>query len=123
MSDKEAKELEPGVYESIFDDYPGFIRFPYPLLYAPHFQEYWDISLAPAKGLVLLDWDAHHLPWAGAKHLLVQYGDLSIKDISPGDLEADRLPLKVQQWIVGCARDYLEPELGPKVRPVALTLI
>ena len=123
MTEKEKKVSEPGVYESPFDSYPGSIRFPYPLLYAPHFQEYWDKVIVPAKGLVLLDWEAHHLPWVGAKHLITQYGEWAIKGISNGDLEADRLPLNVQQWVMKCAREYLEPELGPKARPVALTLI
>ena len=123
MSDKDEKELEPGVYESPFDDYPGFIRFPHPLMYAPHLQEYWALVIEPAKGLTLLDWDSHHLPWLGAKYLLTQYGEVSIKDISKGDLDEDRLPLNVQQWVIKCAKEYLAPELGPKASPVVLTLI
>lgn len=119
----EKKVTEPGVYESPFNDYPGSIRFPSPLLYAPHFQEYWAKAVEPAKDLILLNWEAHHLAWIGAKMLIGQYGEWSIKGISRGDFDADRIPLRIQQWVLKCAREYLEPELGPKVRAVALTLI
>lgn len=121
MADKD-KAAEPGFYESSFDDYPGSIRFPHPFLYAPHFQEYWAKAIEPSKDLLMINWDAHDLAWQGAHHLIVQYGEFNVKGISKADFEAGRVPLKVQQWVLKCAREYIEPELGPKVRPVVVTL-
>lgn len=102
----------PGYFESPFEKYPGHIQFPYPLI-LPQFEAWWKAAIEPLKSLTRLDWGYSSADWAGAKVLLLDYGEWAIQGVAPGEAR-ERPPLEVVSWVCECAAAYLETQLSEK---------
>lgn len=109
----------PGYYEPDIEkypglaDYPGHIRFPFPLE-LPHFKAWWKAAIEAAKNLSKLDWDTFEGEWEASKVLLVEFGEWEIKGVPVGNVRENRVPLELVSWVTECADEYIWPQLSVK---------
>lgn len=114
-------ESAPGRYDSPFEDHPGYIQFPYPMMF-PHFRDWWKAAVEPLKNLTRLDFDHLDCEWQGAKKLITEYGEWAIQGVAVGDAKNDNVPLEVISWVEDCAEDYIWPQLSEKKRRLLSTV-
>lgn len=109
---------KPGRYESPFDEYPGYVQFPAPLM-LHHVQAWWEKAVEPLANKKRVDyayWDAE---WQAAKALILQFGAWRIESVPQGEVDADRVPAEVVGWVLEVADEYVGPKLPPKMRRLA----
>lgn len=104
---------KPGRYPSPLEQYPGFIQFPAPLMYA-HFKEWWIRTLEPLNDVRKLDFRGFDLEWEGARYLITEFGEWSISGVPIGDVKTGNVPLEVVNFVRQAADHYLFPQLSPK---------
>lgn len=104
----------PGRYASIFEQYPGYIQFPYPLLHNPHLKAWWEKCITPLKEITAFDFAKLDLEWEGARELLVEYGEWQLTGLPVGEVKAGRVPADVVTFVRLAADDYIYPWLSPK---------
>ncbi len=108
-------EKQPGRYVSPLTKYPGYVQFPYPLMY-PHFKEWWKLTIEPLKNVSKLDFGAVDFEWEGAKYLILEFGEWAIRGdhASQGDAKKNDVPVEVVNFVRRAADHYLYPQLSPK---------
>lgn len=112
----------PGRYDCDISGYEGHIQFPHPFM-LNHLKKWWEAGVDPLKKLESIEWKYWGVEWDGAKMLLLDYGGWEIKGISAADVRNDEVPAAIEEWCIGCTKDYVLPQLDPKKRLVALTVL
>ena len=77
----------------------------------------------PLSKLESIEWKYWNVEWDGAKMLLLDYGEWEVKGLSQADVRNDEIPAAIEEWVIGCAKDYVLPQLDPKKRLVLLTVL
>jgi hypothetical protein len=113
---------KPGQYICDIDGYDGYLQFPHPFM-LNHLKAWWEAGVDPLKELESIEWKYWGIEWVGAKLLLLDYGEWTVKGVSQGDIKADNIPAVIEEWVIACAKDFILPQLDPKKRLVLLTVL
>jgi hypothetical protein len=113
---------KPGRFESPLEAYPGYVQLPYPFM-LDHLKAYWEVAIKPLADLRPIDWGYWQGPLDGVILLIADYGEWAIKGVAFGDVKEGKIPLEVSQLLLTIGRDYITPQLDPKLQQVVSTVI
>lgn len=116
------KEVNSGLIRSIFDDYPGYVQFPHPLM-LHHISQWWDKCVKANEGVEPKDFKFHLNQWISYRDMLLDNDGWHIDKITPGEVKQDLLPAEVISFIVMLGEQYVLNQLTPKQRAVLRSLI
>lgn len=115
-------EDKPGYYDDPPEGYPGHVQLPAPTM-LPHFTAYWEVAIKPLGDLRPIDWGYWQGPLDGVILLIVDYGEWAIDKVPLGEVKQGNIPLPLVGWLLGIGREYILPQLDPKLRAVVSTVI
>lgn len=115
------EEKKPGFYESVWteedapDYYPGFIQFPFPLMWH-QLDAWWEKAITQCKGIAMSDRAFLTLKWEASRDLLFDNDGWHMKNLKPSDLKANVVSLEVMNWVIMLCESYVMGQITPKVR-------
>lgn len=108
-------ENKPGLFESVMDEYPGFVQFPYPLM-REQFHEWWMLAVEGIKNMNVLDYAYHDNEWKAYSQLLLNHGDWRIDGISVSDVKSGNVPQVVANFVMEAGDIYVRDFLPRKAQ-------
>lgn len=118
-----AEKLDkPGRFVSEIPGYPGHFSLPHPFL-DRHMRLWWQTAFEDVRDVSRIEYEAYNAEWNAAAALIRDFGEWSIENVPPGDLDTDNVPMVVKTWVMAKASEYVYPFLMPKQKRLALGTI
>lgn len=119
---KQEKEVSQGLIQSPYDDFPGYIQFPYPLQ-LHHVSKWWSMAVDANKKLEKTDHQFHVNQWQSYRYLLTEFDGWHIEKVPLGDVKSDRVPSILMSFVMYLGEQYILNQLSPKQVAVLRTVL
>jgi hypothetical protein len=120
--DELREEVTRGYIRSMFDEYPGYIQFPFPLM-LHHVDAWWKEAVDKNKDIPRENIQFHRNQWHAYRNLLIEYDGWHLENIPIGDVKNDNVPAIIVSFILQLGEQYVLNQLSPKVRGVLRSII
>ena len=116
------KDVTRGLLKSPFEEYPGYIQFPHPLM-LHHVSAWWSMAVDANKKITNESFEFHQNQWKAYRHMLTEYDGWYIDNIPVGDVKLDLVPSLLVSFVLTLGEQYVLNQLSPKQAAVLRTLL
>jgi hypothetical protein len=116
------QQAQIGYCTSPYEEYPGYIQFPHPLMLR-HVSQWWQAAVKANEDISREEIKYHLNQWHAYRDMILDNDGWHIENVTPGEVKADEVPSLLVSFILQVGESYVVNQLSPKQRGVLRSLL